>query len=419
LAIPTFASADETAAQQALAKIRGLKGFTAVYRGESTTSEAKPEITIGYAAPDSLYLKVPKMNFFSAHFEKAIRIESGGEAIVMPLAQVQSLNAEAQKGLVGLTYLDLPEPGSRPIYPQLSLGLGKGTLNLGVSFLPRDLPFSWLESLEDKDATVTADGDVWKAKIDAGQGQKYVYWISQKTGVLEKMVDEKDGVAVRSLVLLELKKTAPAQSAFSNVFAQGVTPEQFGTSPTQKAQYLIGMYSGLQQLLIEKVLPRWGAMPLAQRQKVAGAVAIYWSTVFKNIFASQKAQLQKMMDDPKFIEQVKQRVSDKTAYEKFVTALPAEKTIHSKALWTEQMMGQIGYELLDSYVGWTRDQYIMPAKKAIEAWGAKNDLPQAEQEKLLAAIALPIIDSCYVTAEPIVLPRLSPLISQAAVTLEQ
>ena len=74
--------------------------------------------------------------------------------------------------------------------------------------------------------------------------------------------------------------------------------------------------------------------------------------------------------------------------------------------------------MLDPFVGWTRDRFITRAKKKIETDPAGSTLEKAERNKLLAVLSLPIIDACYSTAEPIVLPKLMPVIKEAAAKLE-
>ena len=405
------------AADDVAKKLSTLGGFTATYRGESETSDARPELTVGYGAPDRLYIQVPMMAFTASHENAVIRIVTGSEAVVMPLSEVRDLSADAHQGFAKLPWLGIPDPKTSPMHAKLNLEMGDRTLNIGISFGESKDPFSWLGAMRSKKAKVTAEDGVYRASLPKLDGGAYVYVISRKTGVLEKLIDEKDGKESRVIALTELTEQAPAPATFSQVGAMGKA-ERFGSSPDQRAQYLIGLYSGLQEAILQQALPRWKTLSEKEKKDLIQSVATYWSVVYKNIFISQKGQLEVTLGDPKFKAMVEKKASDKQAFAEFKTALPETKKDQAGAMWVDRVLGALGYEMLDPFVAWTRGRYIEPAKKHLEENGPKHGLDAKEQERFLAAISLPIIDACYVAAEPIVLPKLLPMIRTAASPLE-
>ncbi len=414
-----FAQNDgEEAVKAALEKINSLPGFVAVYRGKSSVSEIKPEIYIGFSKPDKLFVRVPAMNFFASHKDGQIRIQSGDSGIIMPFNEVKQLRLEAEKGFLGLDWLNMANPDKLEINPMLSLELEKGALNIGISFGSETEPFSWLNILKAGHDAIVDTKEHWVVSQKTSTGGEYKYWISRKTGVLTKMTDEKDGKVLRSLELVEFKKTPPEDSSFTEIFTDGITVDRFGSSPSQKAQLLIGLYDGIYQALLAGLLPKWNDLDEKERKAVAGAVSIYWKTVYKNVFGYQKENLLKTLKDPGLAEKIAKLASDKTAYEKFVNDLPDDKTIKAKELWQERILGLVGYEILDPFVGWATDRYIVHAKDTIEKLGPKYGISKEQGNILLGIISMPIIDACYVSAEPIVLPTLMPLIKKAAKDLE-
>lgn len=406
------------AATQAYSKIKALNGFVATYRGESSQSDARPEIYIGYAKPDKMFIRVPMMKFYAAHEPGVIRIQSDNSGVMMPLDEVRAVSMAAQKGLASLKWIGLPDPATAPMQPRLTFELADRTLNVGISFGDGKEPFSWLLLMRTRSAVLTEDKDFWKCAVDAKEGGKYSYWISKNNGVLEKLIHTREGKTVRSLTLVDLKLEPPHESLFTNVFGDQVTPERFGKSPQQKAQYLVGLYGGLQEVIISDTVPKWSGLETEKQKLLAGAVSIYWKEIFKYVFQAQSDNLKAALDNPTLEELVKKAASDKAEYEKFVTDLPAEKAAESKKLWEEQVLGQVGYELLDPFVGWARDQFVVRAKQSIDKLGPKHGLTKDQQDTLLGIVALPIIDACYTTAEPIVLPKLMPMIQKATKELE-
>ena len=408
----------EAAAAAANELIEKLDGFVATYKGKSLRTNEELVVVIGYEKPEKLVVRVPKMDFYATHAGRTIKIAFQKQGLMIPFEEIRQLSSEAFSGFAAISWLGVPDPAKGELVAQLSFDLGESTLDVGINFEKGPYAFSWLKMLRSPKAEISEEGNQWVTAVPLEDGRKYKYWISKKTGVLEKMLDEKDGEKVRELALTDLKKERPKKSEFDNVFPEGMTPERFSKSAAQKAQFLIGMYDGLQDQVLRSVLPKWTTLGIDERKTIANAVSVYWRMIFKNIFSNQKASLEKRLTSPDVIEQVKKRASDKFAYEKFVNSLPDEKAVESKELWIEKTLGQVGFELLDPFVGWTRDRFITRAKKKIETDPAGSTLEKAERNKLLAVLSLPIIDACYSTAEPIVLPKLMPVIKEAAAKLE-
>ena len=399
-------------------RIEKLGGFVATFRGKSLTTDEEMEVVIGYEKPEKLVVRVPKMKFYATHEARTIRIFFKDQGLLIPFEEIRQLSAEAFTGFATISWLGIPDPAKGDLVAQLSFDLGQSTLDVGINYDKGPYAFSWLKMLRSPKAEISDEDDHWVATVPILEDRKYKYWISKKTGVLEKMADEKGGEKVRELVLVDFKEAPPKKSEFQNVFPEGTKAERFSRSAAQKAQFLIGMYDGLSEQVLRAVLPKWKSLSLEERKTLVNAISIYWRMIFKNIFSTQKENLNERLASMEVLEPIKKRASDKFAYEKFVNSLPNDKAAQSKELWIEKTLGQVGYELLDPFVGWTRERFITRAKKRIENDPDGAKLDKAEQEKLLAVLSLPIIDACYTSAEPMVLPKLLPVIKEAAKQLE-
>ena len=406
------------AAEAALAKLKKLDGFTAIYLGESESSPTRPRLSVGYAKPDRLFVRVPEMNLHASHQAGEIRVLSGQQGISMSIAEIVDLTTAAQADFEKLSWLNVSRPEPEKMKARLDFEFGPGTLNIQINFDQGLDSFSWLSALRSEKALVSQTEEHFKAQFEAPDDGRYIYLISKKTGLLEKMIHEVQGRESRVISLVEFKKEIPEHALFANAFDETVEVGRFGASPDHKAQYLIGAYGGYQDVILKKTLPRWNQMPLAERKALAQSVATFWNEVFKNIFQSQKVVLEQTLADPKFAEMVNKKASDKAMFDQFKASLPQDKKTEARSQWVSQILGQVGYDLLDPFVAWTRSRFIEPAKTHLVENGPANGLDAAAQETFLGTIALPMIDACYAAAEPIVLPRLLPMIQQAAAGLE-
>lgn len=406
------------AADSAVAALKKLSGFTVTYVGESSRSENRPEITIGYDAPDMLSIKIPAMKFHASHENGLIRILSGDQAVTMNLSDVQKVSGRAQQDLQAIPWLGMPDPAKSFMHPQLSFNLNENTLDIGISFGDLDDPFSWITLMRSGSAEVSDDGVNWEVRVKHKTGNIYTYLIAKKDGILREMKDERGTVQVRKLTLADLKVGQPDGALFTQVFPSGAKPTDLKDSATQRAQILIDGYSGVQDWIVSAVLPKWNELDTTQRKAIAKGISTYWTVVFQDVFASQGENLKKAVNDPKFAEAVNKRTSNKQAFDAFIEKLPAEQKPDAKKLWVDQVLGLVGYQLLDPFVGWTRDRYIVPARQQIAESAEKYKIDAKEQEMLLATLSLPMIDACYLQAESIVIPKILPMIQEAAAGLE-
>jgi hypothetical protein len=400
------------------AQKRVVKGFTAVYTGQSAQTDTRPTVLIGYAPGGLLAIKVPMMDFHAVHTGGIIRVRSGDQGVVIKLKTVRDLTAEAEKGFVALSWLDLPDPSDSPMAPQLSFELSAQSLNAGIHFGETGDLFSWQAAMRSSKSKVFDEENTWRVKVDSGEQGTYEYLVSKETGLLTEMRDFKDDGLVRKMTLSDLKFEKPGPELTEAVFPNRIKAENFENSPEQKAQYLIELYDGLQKTVLDKTLGKWKSMGVEDRKALAAAVANYWSAVFTQVYESRKAHLEKAVADPGFAKIVKKRASNQAAFDTFKGSLPEAQQKEAKVLWVDRILGDVGYELLDPFVGWTRDRFIEPAKKRIDAEADKTGLDLKQREMLLATLGLPIIDAGYTTAEPSVLPKILSMIRESASGLQ-
>jgi hypothetical protein len=341
--------------------------------------------------------------FYYDEDEVSIRVFGGGVEAVFAIDQTHARIRVSDKcAVVPLESLQQTVPsteGQEPLKAMLDYRLTPGgEVNMNIVFQPTPLttPFGWLADMGDEDATVSKEGPLWRVEKDNIQ-----WWVSRKTGVLERMVVE-DGSGgpphtVEQIAVESIPPQALAEATQCPNSSDELTTAMF------TVQLLWEAYG---QTLPSR-LEEWSGLDPAMKEETIQQQRRFWRRYFAEETTSWVDAIQR---DQVWATQIISGVGDIHAFESFEARLAPDQHEQAVQKWLELWFTTTGQTMLDEYIRTTENMLY----QRIAA-----DQVQVDDPSIIAIyIVQPMAQEARLAGEEALLPVLQSVIQRGKAYLD-
>jgi len=336
-----YASVDRTAlVQKMVTALEKAPGFSATYKAASASGN---EVTIRvlYARPNKMRMDLEPLGAVTLFDGKRYLYydKERAKAVVLDAAEALKHLSILHQTMNGISWVEAetvaPADTSR-IYPSLNLDLNFEQLDLSLEISTKPHRHSWLrETANRHDAQVVGEHVI----LARGQVETLIKKrISLETGLLQSIELGPPDDVLGSLRLVDFQIRQVQDNEFAFAIPEGTQVRNQKEDPSLLQQLLMTSFRGSLDRTLNLAKAKWTTLTASQKQEMRKAIQKVFFDIFRLAEQSTLAHLSRTMDNPMFIEQVKQALNNQEARRRFIDDHPNLEQAEIEKAWRKQVL---------------------------------------------------------------------------------